>query len=365
MAEEEAPAATKPNGIAADDDGREVEKEEETLSDEVLRKLLKPTPTAADAAHVVRASFCPNPSTDVVEIVAQLDSYDDCNYKVCINHTPYLLKFHNGVESANFLQTWRASSQDYYKTGHASSVIHLQNAMFWTLQQHGIPTSAPVFPVNNNSNGQNDNDAASDEDNHKSSSSQQQQHESSPVSIHTIPVADSTRSPAPLVVRLYEWIPGRPLSTIPVLALETMAEVGRMLGRVHTALDPLSTNDDSRHKLLVRAESNLIERQQQSLLLSSPSVSTTAADDDQQRRRNRHLKDASLLIPARRFHQWDGKHTNELRNFFSYISIVKRRNMIESIIAAFDATIVQTGLADKFRKGINHGDFNGTYEPCW
>jgi Phosphotransferase enzyme family len=329
--------------------------------------LLKPTPTAADAAHVVRASFCPNPSTDVVEIVAQLDSYDDCNYKVCINHTPYLLKFHNGVESANFLQTWRASSQDYYKTGHASSVIHLQNAMFWTLQQHGIPTSAPVSPVNN-SNGKNDNDAASD-DNNKTSS--QQEHES-PVSIHTIPVADPTRSPAPLVVRLYEWIPGRPMSTIPVLALETLAEVGRMLGRVHTALDPLSTNDDSHHKLLVRAESNLIERQQQSLLLSLSSSSsvgpttTTAADDDhQQRRRNRHLKDASLLIPARRFHQWDGKHTVELRTFLSYISIAKRRNMIESIIAAFDATIVQTGLAEKFRKGINHGDFNGTYEPCW
>jgi hypothetical protein len=292
----------------------------------------------------------------VVEIVAQLDSYDDCNYKVCINHTPYLLKFHNGVESANFLETWRSSSQDYYKTGHASSVIHLQNAMFWTLQQHGIPTSAPVFPFHNNnnsSNSKNDNDAES------------------PVSIHTIPVVDPTRSPAQLVVRLYEWIPGRPLSSIPVLALETMAEVGRMLGRVHTALDPLSTNDDSRHKLLVRAESNLIERQQQSLLLSSSSsvgptttTTTTAANDDhqQQRRRlNQHLKDASLLIPARRFHQWDGKHTKELRSFLSYIKIDQRRNMIESIIAAFDTTIVQTGLADKFRKGINHGDFNGTY----
>jgi Phosphotransferase enzyme family len=301
----------------------------ESLSNEQLRKLLKPTPTEADAANVVRASFCVDPQDDVVEILCLLDSYDDCNMKICINQKPYLLKFHNGVESSDFIKTLKGSSGDYYKTGHASSVIHLQNAMLWTLQNHGIPTSAPVHPVKHDGN----------DDDVKSACS-------SPVSIHTLPVADDSRSPAELVVRLYEWIPGRPLSSIPLLPLEIFADVGRILGRLHTALDSLSAN--STQTKLVRAESSLVERQQWS----------TVADQQ----RSMHLKDPSLLIPARRFHQWDGKNTKELRGYLSYIRCPKRRGMIESIITAFDQTLVQTGLADRFRKGINHGDFNGMYD---
>jgi hypothetical protein len=338
------------------------EQDEEPLSDEVLRKLLKPTPTVADAAAVVRASFCQSPETDVVDVIGQLDSYDDANFKVCINTIPYLLKFHNGVESADFLRTLSAASGDYYKPGHAKSVIHLQNAMLWTLQEHGIPTSAPVPPVGRSSGSTNDvgtngHDNGGDTDASTTSSS------SSPVSIHTIAVADPTRSPARLVVRLYEWIHGRPLSTVPVVAIETLAEVGRMLGRVHTALDPLSRIDADTQRL-VRAESHLLERQQsqQSSLAAgagtgSGDPSSAAAD---RQRQQRHLQDASLLVAARRFHQWDGKHTNELRGFLSYIKIAKRREMVESILTDFDLTIVQTGRAQKFRKGINHGDFNGT-----
>jgi hypothetical protein len=375
MAEEEAhhPPPAVPAGHNNTSQHEQQGNDEEPMSDEVLRKLLKPTPTMADAAAVVRASFCPTPETDVVDVIGQLDSYDDANFRVCINTIPYLLKFHNGVESADFLRTLSIASGDYYRHGHAKSVIHLQNAMLWTLQEHGIPTSAPVSPVDRSSgstnhDGTNNHDNGGDHNN-KNASPLSSSSSSPPVSIHTIAVADPTRSPARLVVRLYEWIHGRPLSSVPIVAIETLAEVGRMLGRVHTALDQLSRIDADSQRL-ARAESHLLERQQSQQLLLQSSISSSlsagagagdlssAAADRQ--RRQQHLQDASLLVAARRFHQWDGKHTKELRGFLSYIKIAKRREMIDSILTAFDLTIVQSGRAHKFRKGINHGDFNGT-----
>ena len=68
--------------------------------------------------------------------------------------------------------------------------------------------------------------------------------------------------------------------------------------------------------------------------------------------------DASLLIPARRYHQWDGKNTSDLRRFTDYIADSRRRDLVLSIIDAFESEIVATRAADKFRIGIIHGDFN-------
>ena len=56
--------------------------------------------------------------------------------------------------------------------------------------------------------------------------------------------------------------------------------------------------------------------------------------------------------------QWDGKNTSDLRRFTDYIADSRRRDLVLSIIDAFESEIVATRAADKFRIGIIHGDFN-------
>lgn len=68
--------------------------------------------------------------------------------------------------------------------------------------------------------------------------------------------------------------------------------------------------------------------------------------------------DLSLLKPARRYHQWDGKHTSDIRPFTKYVEDEKRRGLILSIIDAFEREIINSGDAADFRVGVNHGDFN-------
>jgi hypothetical protein len=64
--------------------------------------------------------------------------------------TRYLLKVHNGVESKDFLETYKAAGQEYYKAGHMTSVIHLQTAMMQLLNREGIQTSVPIPPQRKN-----------------------------------------------------------------------------------------------------------------------------------------------------------------------------------------------------------------------
>lgn len=288
------------------------------LSDEELRKLLKPIPTNDEALKIVRNAINSHAEDDMIEIVRPLDSYDDCNFQISINGVSFLLKIHNGVESADFMHHCKDTS-DYFAPGQAKSVIHLQNAMLWTLDRAGIPTSAPSA-----------------------------QHD--PVSIQKVAVADPSRSPADLAVRLLSWIPGSPMSDRKLLALEHFGSVGRMLGKIHTTFDSTFAVRPEGH--LVRAESDLVERQQQetTAAVSVNNHDTTILN---------HIRDSSLKIPAQRFHQWDQKHTKDLRSFLKFIRDDKRRSILESIITEFDERILQGGVGDRFRKGLNHGDFNG------
>jgi hypothetical protein len=68
--------------------------------------------------------------------------------------------------------------------------------------------------------------------------------------------------------------------------------------------------------------------------------------------------DDSLWIPARRFHAWDGKNTLELRKFLHYIKDDARRALITSIINTFEHDIIKSNVAQQFRLGLNHGDYN-------
>lgn len=299
------------------------------ISDEEMRKLLKPNPTEEDALRILKTSYvnddeAESKSSPRCKILKQLDSYDDCNFKVEIDGEPYLLKFHNGVESSDFVSVYKGADNDYYKQGHAGSVIHLQNAIMEKLKQRNILTSVPVKPVNS----------------------------TVPVSIHSVSVLSPTHSPCQLVVRLFAWVPGRPMSAVKLLPLEALADAGRLLGKVDKALDEMIP--DCSALQLLRAESEkllkLSSLQQQADSSSQNDTDTQAID--------KHLQDASLMKAARRYHQWDGQHTADLRKFVHCITDDKRRGLVESVLDAFENDLIASEVSLNFRKGINHGDFN-------
>jgi Ser/Thr protein kinase RdoA (MazF antagonist) len=302
-----------------------------TICDEEMRKLLKPSPTHEDILMILRTSYVNDADGDSdgssssarrCKIVKQLDSYDDCNFKIEIDGVPYLLKIHNGVESNDFLSVYEgAADNDYYRKGRAGSVIHFQNAILENLKKHGIPTSVLIKPVG----------------------------ETAPVSIHSLPVFSTKHSPCRLVVRLFQWVPGRTMSTVPLLPLEALADAGRLLGKIDKAFDRMVP--DSPSLLLLRAEPEKLLKLQKKHNQDDAETHQTALIDE-------HLQDASLMDAARRYHQWDGKNTTDLRKFVHSIADDKRRAMVESVLDAFEEELILSGASHKFRKGINHGDFN-------
>lgn len=70
------------------------------------------------------------------------------------------------------------------------------------------------------------------------------------------------------------------------------------------------------------------------------------------------LQDPSVLHAARKYHQWDGKHTADLRKYTSFIKDERRRRLVESILDHFQKEILDQGVHEMFRTGVNHGDFN-------
>jgi hypothetical protein len=261
-------------------------------SNEKLCKLLKPNPTHDQILSALKHSFFQD--DDLVQIKQELDSYDDRNYlieAVVSNNgesskSLFVLKVHNGVESRNLLSHIQENGNDYYAG--LDSVIHWQNALVDHLQARGIPTPVPQHVVQWNSA------------NHSS------QH-APPVSFQQLPVVSAEHSPCDLALRLLSWLPGRPLSSIPMLPIESLADAGRFLGNMDQQLDQM---------------------------------------------------DANQYRAAKRFHQWDTKHTLGLRNFTQSISNLHRRQLVESIIDTFQTQIIDSGVGSSFRVGINHADFN-------
>jgi len=325
--------------MSVDDDGKS------SASDEEMRKLLKPNPTNEDILMILKTSyFVVDDDDDHIyadagssknstlsnrcKIIKQLDSYDDCNFQIEIDDVPFLLKIHNGVESNDFLSVYEGAGNDYYKKGHAGSVIHFQNAILENLKKHNIPSSVSVKPVRG--------DTAT-----------------TPVSIHSLPVVSTKHSPCRLVVRLLQWVPGRPMSAVPLLPLEALADAGRLLGKIDKAFD--SMVPDSPSLLLLRAESEkLFHKQQQ----QQNSRHLQNNESHHQAVVEQHLQDASLMKAARRYHQWDGQHTADLRKFVHCITDDKRRALVESVLDAFQKEIIVSGTWQNFRKSINHGDYN-------
>lgn len=305
------------------------------MSDEERRKLLKPAVTTEQAVTIIRNLYAAD-ETDKIEILTQLESYDDVNFKVSLHDDTYLLKIHNGVESADFIRVYEAAGRSYKAKGHMGSVIHLQTAMMDLLSTNDIPTSAPVFTK-----------------------------EGIPVGIQDLPVVSTEHGLQPLVVRLLTWVPGKLMSAVPIMPIETLADCGRLLGRVHAVFNRLDESSLQSISILQGATKGMKRRaslldfaQEQEPERKEEMVVTDKIRQAQMWKIPASGLDTSLLTAARRYHQWDGKHTSDLRNFCQYIPDEKRRAMILSIIDAFEQEIIDSGDAAEFRVGVNHGDFN-------
>ena len=128
-----------------------------------------------------------------------------------------------------------------------------------------------------------------------------------PGSIHPLSVVSSDHSPCDLVVRLLAFVPGRTMESFKMLPLETLADAGRFLGRFSQTMSKLPTEE---------------------------------------------------LTAAKRFHQWDGKNTTELKSFVDCITDERRRSMVESVIETFQREIIDTKVSESFPTSLIHADFN-------
>jgi Ser/Thr protein kinase RdoA (MazF antagonist) len=181
---------------------------EKEPSDEEMRKLLKPTPSAEQLLVALQGNYAePGQS---IKFLRDLESYDDRNFWVEIDGIPYLAKVHNGVESKDFIELHK-------KGEYSKSVIHLQNAIMDHLNKNGISTSKPKETLEGPL--------------------------PTPASIQSLPVSSSDHSPCDLVVRLLGWVEGTPMSSAKLLPLESLADAGRFLGRMSKTLSELDTSE--------------------------------------------------------------------------------------------------------------------------
>lgn len=181
-------------------------------SDEEMRKVLKPCPTDEQVLDILKQHYYEETKQGdhvkpEIAILEKLDSYDDCNYKVEVQGTVYLLKVHNGVESQDYIACMMQANGEFYKEGHMNSVIHFQNAILELLVQHNLPAPKPVKPVENRC-----------------------KFRGSPVVVGSLPVVSSDHSPRDLVIRVLTWVEGKPMSSVKVYSLEVLADAGRFLG---------------------------------------------------------------------------------------------------------------------------------------
>mmetsp|Transcript_18512 Transcript_18512/g.42553 ORF Transcript_18512/g.42553 Transcript_18512/m.42553 type:complete len:440 (-) Transcript_18512:89-1408(-) len=250
--------------------------------EEILRKKLKPDPTADQVLEAVRTHFCDGKEDVEIKLKKELDSYDDRNFWITVDGTDYLAKVHNGVESRDLIQYLQGDKED---DGYKKSAIHLQNAIMTHLNECGISTNKPQKPTSQGSS------------------------PSTPVAVVSLPVHSKEDSPTPLVLRLLGWVNGRPMSDYHMLPIECLADAGRFLGNLSVALSSLPDTDQ--------------------------------------------------LAAAKRYHQWDGKNTTDLRDFVRYVTDDRRRSIVESVIETFQNDLIDSGVAEKsFATALIHADFN-------
>jgi len=289
--------------------------------DEVRRKLLKPKVSEEEALSILIDLYCSsgfdntnNIKVPRVQVIKELDSYDDINYLVEINGEKALLKIHNGVESEQYIiattqsqhdnrsnKCLKVDETDTPSNGEASdidessggSIIDLHSAIYEHMAdtKYNVTTGKTIKPSTNTSSDDNNSGVCIRE--LSVVSPQQQQH-----------------SPCQLVIRLQSWVHGTPLSSIQYCPIETLLDCGMSLANMCDALDDLAT------------------------------------------------KNPKALAASKRYHAWDGKNLLDVKPYVSYIDDENQSKLVTSVLDEFDKIIIKGKVGEKFRCGIIHGDFN-------
>uniref|UniRef100_A0A7S2P1E9 Inosine triphosphate pyrophosphatase n=1 Tax=Leptocylindrus danicus TaxID=163516 RepID=A0A7S2P1E9_9STRA len=208
----------------------------QALEDEEMRKLLKPTPTSEDILQILTtlrlpsssSPMIPDPSNEKkrkplaneelsVEVLKELDSYDDANFLVEIGGVKHLLKVQNGVESQAYIDELKNSDSE---SPVKLSAISLLNQMMKHVSSHGIMTNCPVSVVVVDADNKNGDATFNNVD----------------VTLHDLPVVSKEHSPRKLAVRLLSWVDGHTMGSCKCLPIEKMAEAGEFLGKLSIAL---------------------------------------------------------------------------------------------------------------------------------
>ena len=219
--------------------------------DEVRRKLLKPKVTEEEALSILLDLYIAdgfdntaNIKVPRVQVIQELDSYDDVNYLVKIDGEKALLKIHNGVESEQYIAAQAhinaakrakvdetdtpSSSSSKASNNNNNSIIDLHSAIYQHLAQekYNVTTGKTICGKNESCN----DDTSSD---------------LSGVCIRELSVISADHSPQQLVIRLQSWVHGKPLSSIQWCPIETLVDCGMYLGNMCHALDDLASTNSA------------------------------------------------------------------------------------------------------------------------
>jgi hypothetical protein len=282
---------------------------DDEVNDEVRRKLLKPKVTEEEALSILVDLYIPD-GFDVervelprAQILQALDSYDDVNYLVKIDGTKAVLKIHNGVESEQYITAharkfakWEEDDRPSNKDV-GGSIIDLHTAIFahLAMPKYNVTTGQTITPIRKSSSSDRRDEVGEDPPS---------------VCIRELSVVSSAHSPQQLVIRLQRYVEGTPLCSIPWFPIETLLDAGACLGRMCHALDDLASSDPS------------------------------------------------ALAASKRYHAWDGRNLLDAKPYIVHIDDVDRRKLVTNVIDEFQKTIIDGKEFEKFRMGINHGDFN-------
>lgn len=261
---------------------------DEQRTEEEWRKLLVPSVSLQQVQTLLQQHF----TATHHQVLQQLDSYDDANYKVQLDDTIYLFKVHNGVESKQFLKNAE------------TSCIAFQNALMEALRS--VPQITSNLPVE-----------ITKQPLEQPTEQQLDKNDPTIVMQALLPVVSEQHSPQRLCCRLLTWVPGRPMSTIPFLPVETLLMTGSYLGQLHQAFD--------------------------------------AAFSDEE---------APWRIAARRYHIWNLCHVLDIRPFVTqYLPTTHdKQARILSILQAFESQL--PSLQQTLPTGLCHNDLNDANILC-
>ncbi|KAL3908836.1 MAG: hypothetical protein SGILL_008328 [Bacillariaceae sp.] len=234
--------------------------------------------------------------------MAELESYDDKNLWIRFEGNDWLVKVHNGVESKDLIDKLEISNakRKHEESSSSSPSSSSSSSTSESYKQSAIHLQNAMM-MHLREHGITTNYPQNPDRGDFVSAP-------TPVSVHALPVVSKEHSPSKLVVRLLSWVDGRPMSAFPMLPLEALADAGRFLGKLSVCLSSLKTNE---------------------------------------------------LAACKRYHQWDGKNTADLRDFVQYIDDEQRKEMVTSVIDSFQSELIDSKVAQtSFQKALIHGDFN-------